>query len=179
MPNGTSNMFAGMTGKRVNVNKQQAEPVAYLCPAGCGCTWRDNKDGSMSLFGHNSRSCATCEHLPLSGLIPVYYPPPPHNMTLQQAEPVAWMDDFGNVFPLAANKGAGHWLDDHKRNWKPLYTSTPPRITAEQVEQIKRLADEYAFRNRSPKETGVEWPADKARSALHAALDALVAKETP
>ncbi|MBP8145960.1 MAG: hypothetical protein KAY56_11525 [Inhella sp.] len=39
-----------------------------------------------------------------------------------EAEPVAWMDDFGNAFPLAANKGAGSWLDEHKRNWKPLYT---------------------------------------------------------
>lgn len=36
-------------------------------------------------------------------------------------EPVAWMDDFGNAFPLAANKGAGSWRDEHKRNWKPLY----------------------------------------------------------
>jgi hypothetical protein len=39
------------------------------------------------------------------------------------SEPVAWMDDFGNAFPLAANKGAGHWLDDHKRTWKPLYAA--------------------------------------------------------
>jgi len=39
-----------------------------------------------------------------------------------EAQPVAWMDDFGNAFPLAANKGAGSWLDEHKRNWKPLYT---------------------------------------------------------
>lgn len=38
-------------------------------------------------------------------------------------EPVAWMDDFGNAFPLNANKGAGSWRDDHKRTWKPLYTS--------------------------------------------------------
>lgn len=41
-------------------------------------------------------------------------------------EVVAWMDDFGNTFPLAANKGAGSWLDAHKRNWKPLYTTTQP-----------------------------------------------------
>lgn len=40
------------------------------------------------------------------------------------AQPVAFMDDFGNVFPLAANKGAGSWMDDHKRNWKPLYAAT-------------------------------------------------------
>lgn len=41
-------------------------------------------------------------------------------------EVVAWMDDFGNTFPLAANKGAGSWLDAHKRNWKPLYTTPQP-----------------------------------------------------
>jgi hypothetical protein len=50
----------------------QGEPVAYLCPAGCGCTWRDNRNGSMSLLGNNSKSCEVCEPLPLSGLAPVY-----------------------------------------------------------------------------------------------------------
>lgn len=48
-----------------------------------------------------------------------------------QAEPVAWMDDFGNVFPLAANKGAGSWLDEHKREWRPLYTTPPAQPKAE------------------------------------------------
>jgi len=45
------------------------------------------------------------------------------NIAAVPAQPVAWMDDFGNVFPLAANKGAGSWMDDHKRNWKPLYAA--------------------------------------------------------
>jgi hypothetical protein len=36
-------------------------------------------------------------------------------------KPVAWMDDFGNPFPLAANKGSASWMDEHKRNWVPLY----------------------------------------------------------
>lgn len=44
-----------------------------------------------------------------------------------EAEPVAWMDDFGNTFPIGANKGSGHWLDDHKRTWVPLY-ATPQAI---------------------------------------------------
>lgn len=42
-------------------------------------------------------------------------------------EAVAWMDDFGNTFPLAANKGAASWRDEHKRHWQPLYTA-PPRV---------------------------------------------------
>lgn len=99
------------------------------------------------------------------------------------AEPVAWMDEFGNVFPLAANKGAGHWLDDHKRNWKPLYASPVPHITAEQVEQLKRLADAaihaaISYGEATAPNVGEKLDEHlKARAAFHAALDALV-KET-
>lgn len=55
--------------------KPPAKPTAYLCPAGCGCLWRDNQDGTMSLYGPNSKSCAACEKLPLAELIPVYAKP--------------------------------------------------------------------------------------------------------
>lgn len=55
--------------------RDRAAPLAYLCPAGCGCTWRDNGDGSMSLYGPSSRSCAACETMPLSKLLPVYTAP--------------------------------------------------------------------------------------------------------
>jgi len=47
------------------------EIIAYMCPNNCGCLWRDNKDGTMSLFGPNSRSCSVCEFLPLAKLIPL------------------------------------------------------------------------------------------------------------
>lgn len=47
-------------------------PYAYACPEKCGCIWRDNNDGSMSLFGKNSKSCEVCEFLPLDKLIPLY-----------------------------------------------------------------------------------------------------------
>lgn len=53
---------------------------------------------------------------------------------LRAVEPVAWMDDFGNAFPLAANKGAGSWMDEHKRHWKPLYRAAPPAQPAEPVQ---------------------------------------------
>ena len=36
-------------------------------------------------------------------------------------EPVAWIDEFGNTFPLAAYNGGKAWRDSHKHNWKPLY----------------------------------------------------------
>jgi hypothetical protein len=47
-------------------------PVAYACPSRCGCIWRDNEDGTMSLFGPNSKSCLVCEFLPLTRLVPLY-----------------------------------------------------------------------------------------------------------
>lgn len=58
------------------LNKAQGKPVAWMCPNKCGCLWRDNKDGTMSLFGQNSRSCAVCEALPLDGMTPLYTVPP-------------------------------------------------------------------------------------------------------
>jgi hypothetical protein len=50
--------------------------VYGLCPAGCGCIWRDNFDGTMSL-GMNQRSCKVCEPKPFSELIPLYARPAP------------------------------------------------------------------------------------------------------
>jgi hypothetical protein len=47
----------------------------------------------------------------------------------EDAEPVAWMDEYGNAFPLAAYNGGKHWLDDYKIKWKPLYTH-PPKADA-------------------------------------------------
>jgi hypothetical protein len=61
----------------------------------------------------------------------------------KEQEPVAWMDDFGNAFPLGAIKGAGSWRDDHQRNWTPLYTHPPRRewqgLT---MQEVKDLAGE-------------------------------------
>ena len=44
------------------------------------------------------------------------------------------MDDFGNVFPLGANKGAASWMDEHKRNWKPLSLAASPAQPAAHVD---------------------------------------------
>ena len=46
----------------------EVEPVAYECPKGCGCWWRDNRDGTMSLFNGDHRSCSICENLSLNDL---------------------------------------------------------------------------------------------------------------
>jgi thymidylate synthase (FAD) len=43
----------------------------YVCPVGCGCKWRDNKDGTMSLFDGEQKSCSVCEKEPLSELTKV------------------------------------------------------------------------------------------------------------
>lgn len=43
-------------------DEQMEKEYKYaMCPAGCGCLWRDNSDGTMSLAGPNSRSCYACE----------------------------------------------------------------------------------------------------------------------
>ena len=42
-----------------------------------------------------------------------------------QQEPVAWIDEFGNVFPLGAQRGPKYLNEP----MKPLYTSPPPQRT--------------------------------------------------
>ncbi len=55
------------------------EIAAYSCPVWCGCLWRDNGDGTMSLFNGQHSSCALCERLPLDQLLPLYTTPQPSN----------------------------------------------------------------------------------------------------
>lgn len=43
----------------------------YECPKECGCWWRDNHDGTMSLFDGDQKSCNYCEPLPLHKLKPL------------------------------------------------------------------------------------------------------------
>lgn len=52
-------------------------------------------------------------------------------------EPVAWIDEFGNVFPLAA------WVKSEvKAKWRPLYTHpAPDQEAAELLELNRTLAD--------------------------------------
>ncbi|MCR4301922.1 MAG: hypothetical protein NUV51_09955, partial [Sulfuricaulis sp.] len=50
------------------------------------------------------------------------------------AKPVAWIDEFGNAFPLDAWKPAKRtgYLDYHKKAWKPLFTHPAPQPQPEQ-----------------------------------------------
>jgi hypothetical protein len=41
-------------------------------------------------------------------------------------EHVGWIDEFGNVFPLAAWNGKPHHLFDYKQKWTPLYRAKEP-----------------------------------------------------
>lgn len=93
--------------------------------------------------------------------------------TQQQAEPVFYVrpQDIGaDEAYVSATKPFADWV--------PLYTS--PRITTAQVEELKRLADEYA-RFVADEQLLLNWNEEallaSQRAALHAALDAL--KGTP
>lgn len=81
-----------------------------------------------------------------------------------KVEPVAWMDDFGNAFPLAANKGAGSWRDEHKRDWRPLYDhAIPPGYALVRVEQVKDAREIVAK----------EYANDRHNARLYKAMDLL------
>jgi hypothetical protein len=49
------------------------------------------------------------------------------------AKPAAWIDQFGNVWPLAAYSPTGKpsYLDAHKRGWEPLFRAAPVSERAE------------------------------------------------
>ena len=47
-----------------------------------------------------------------------------------EQEPVAWLDEYGNAFPLAAKQ-----YSVVGKHWKPLYTTTPQRTWVEFTEQ--------------------------------------------
>ena len=55
----------------------------------------------------------------------------PGGLAQPEQEPVAWMDEFGNVFPLGAQRGPKHLNEP----MKPLYTTPPQRkpLTDEEI----------------------------------------------
>lgn len=93
-----STVIAGMEMRREGVagipvaqaqrfgNPEQPRPIAYVCPAGCGCMWRDNRNGTMSMYGPNSQSCDVCDPMILSELTPVFDRPVEQQ---EQTKPVA------------------------------------------------------------------------------------------
>jgi hypothetical protein len=89
-----------------------AEPVAWMCPANCGCTWRNNHDGTMSLFGKNSKSCDVCEKLPLDELKPVHASPQAQTQRehITDGSPCWCSPDLDYVDP---ETGAKIWIHKH------------------------------------------------------------------
>ena len=57
-----------------------------------------------------------------------------------EPEPVAWMDEFGNTFPLGAQRGQKYLNEP----MKPLYTS-PPKYEPLTDEQVLEIAKRYAL----------------------------------
>ena len=117
---------------------------------------------------------------------PVYRP----KGAQQQAEPTSWIEEhvetfvsqYNDVYCHQRKAGVGGGDAERAAMQQVLILALgayKPRITAAQVEQIKRLADEYAqmkqahgaFCNADSRKF-----LDESRTALHAALDALVAK---
>ena len=59
-----------------------------------------------------------------------------------EQEPVAWIDEFGNVFPLGAQRGPKHLNEP----MKPLYTAPPQRkpLTDDECDAIYDALDVWA-----------------------------------
>ena len=71
---------------------------------------------------------------------------------------VAWLDDFGNVFPIGARKGAESWIESwiaaNQRNWKPIYLHPPtpawhdaPEVAAlkSEIERLRKDAERLDY----------------------------------
>lgn len=79
-----------------------------------------------------------------------------------QQEPVAWIDEYGNAFPLAAKQ-----YSVVGKHWKPLYTSTPAQrtwvgLTDEEVDQ-GLLRSDYAFKTAEAWRAGVVFAMTKLK----------------
>lgn len=61
-----------------------------------------------------------------------------------EQEPVAWIDEFGNVFPLGAQRGPKYLNEP----MKPLYTASPKRkwvglTDEEEIELDEKYGDDF------------------------------------
>ncbi len=80
-----------------------------------------------------------------------------------EQEPVAWLDEYGNAFPLSAK----HYSVVGK-HWKPLYTTPPQRkpLTDEQIDKfIEQVEDMVGS-------TPYAWDIVPPRSLVRAVLKA-------
>ncbi len=100
-------------------------PTMYLCPVGCGCAWRDNLNGTMSLYDANQKSCGVCETLPLKDLVPV--PTAPGNIErhlyVDQRDDGLWLVCVQSQYDTRAEAQAAcrSWMAHYKTT-----DATPP-----------------------------------------------------
>ena len=89
-------------------------------------------------------------------------------------EPVAWLDEFGNTFPLAAYNGGKAWRDSHKHNWKPLvhipegYVVVPVSLLKRANAAMMEWAAKYGEHN-------PQWLPPARVSELSAEIEAMIA----
>lgn len=84
----------------VQVDAAREMPSMYVCPAGCGCEWRDNLNGTMSLYDEHQKSCGVCETLPLHKLIPAPSAPGniQHHLYVAQRHDGMWLVCVGSQY---------------------------------------------------------------------------------
>lgn len=99
--------------KRAEAAEKDAGPTAYECPKGCGCWWRDNRNGTMSLFDGDQKSCAICENLPLSKLIRVSLA---DHLFIDERSNGAWLVCVGKVH------NSEKQAFDSCEKWKKIYS---------------------------------------------------------
>lgn len=147
-------------------------PYAYACPAKCGCIWRDNHDGTMSLFGKNSQSCEMCEPLPLDKLIPLYTA-----AIRAEAQPAIGpntvRDYDGNTYVLGTSTGqpapdAGKW--DSFEAWWNQYAYSIVHTKHETVARDAFAAGQQSSGRGTPLEVTAEVLAEEWQEQ-HLVLD--------
>lgn len=89
-------------------------------------------------------------------------------------EPVAWIDEFGNTFPLAAYNGGKAWRDSHKRNWKPLY-AIPEGYVVVPVLLLKRASAAMMEWAAKYGEHNPQWLPPARVAELSAEIEAMIA----
>lgn len=131
--------------------QMETEYKYATCPAGCGCLWRDNRDGTMSLAGRNSHSCDACEPMAWGELtqLGAHQQPAQPIPTGERLPNESDADCEGQVFVwMSGCKGKAwlmtHWLNaKHGDYWLPTGLTRPEAPTPEQPCDWREDEDGY------------------------------------